>query len=85
MPSQRLQCVPSPQTQEARSGAGANLLQGYLAHKEDPPSRTLQLDNVVGHMVALGRGGVSYERGTPVSVLLHFYGSKKRLLRTMTS
>ena len=41
-------------------------LQGYLAHQKQPPPRTLQQDYVWGHMVALGGGGVSYERGTPV-------------------
>ena len=41
-------------------------LQGYLAHKEHHPPRTLQSDYVEGHMVALGKVGISYERGTPV-------------------
>jgi len=43
-------------------------IQGYLAHKKRPPPRTLRHDYVQGHMVALGRGGVSHERGNPVLV-----------------
>jgi len=43
-------------------------LQGYLAHKKHPPPRTLQKDYNQGHMVVLGRGAVSYERGTPVNL-----------------
>jgi len=41
-------------------------LLGHLAHKKQPPPRTLRSDYVWGLMVALGRGGGSYERGTPV-------------------
>ena len=40
-------------------------IQGYLAHQKQPPRRTLQ-DYVQGPIVAIGRGGVSFERGTPV-------------------
>ena len=41
-------------------------VQGYRAHKKDPPPRSLQQDCTLGPMVALGGGAVSYERGTPV-------------------
>jgi len=41
-------------------------VQGYLTDKKPPPRRTLQQDCVLGHMMALGRGGVSHEQGTPV-------------------
>ena len=37
-------------------------------HKKQPPPRTLQQAYAWGHVVALGWGGVSYERGTPVWV-----------------
>ena len=37
-------------------------LQGYLAHKKQPPPKTLQ-----GPMVVVGVGGVSHERGAPVN------------------
>jgi hypothetical protein len=47
--------------------APSKIRQGYLAHKKQPPPRTLQKDCVWGPMVAPGRGGVSYERGTPVA------------------
>ena len=42
-------------------------LQGYLANKKHPPPRTLQWDFTKGHVVVLGRGAISYERGTPVA------------------
>ena len=41
-------------------------IQGYLAHKKQPPLRTLQQDYAQGPMVVLGGVAVSYERGTPV-------------------
>ena len=34
--------------------APLNRLQGYLAHKKQPPPRTLQEDNVEGPLVVLG-------------------------------
>jgi len=40
-------------------------MQGYLAHKKQRPSRTLQQEYAVGPMVVLWGGAVSYERGTP--------------------
>ena len=39
-------------------------VQGYLAHKKHPPPRTLQYDYVYGPLLALRRGGVSYDRVT---------------------
>ena len=51
--------------QRGTAPRGTNV-QGYVAHKKQPPPRTARSDYVEGHMVALGRGGVSYERGTPV-------------------
>ena len=42
-------------------------LQGYLAHKKQPPNWTLQQPNAQGSTVVLGGGAVSYERGTPVA------------------
>jgi len=41
-------------------------VQGYLAKKNPPPPRTLSQ----GHMVFLVGAAVSYERGTPVAVVL---------------
>ena len=39
--------------------------QGYLAHKKQPPPRTLQQAYAQRPMVVLGEGGAfSYERGT---------------------
>ena len=42
-------------------------LQGYLVHKKPPAHRTLQWGYAQDPMVVLGRGAVSYERGTPVT------------------
>ena len=45
----------------------ASRVQGYLAHKNLPPPRTLRQAYAYGPMVVLGGGGAfSYERGTPV-------------------
>ena len=44
-------------------------LQGYLAHEKQPTTRTLQQVYASDDMVALQRGGVSYELGTPVPAL----------------
>ena len=41
-------------------------VQGYLAHKKQHPPGALKSDYTWGHMVVLGGGAVSYERGTPV-------------------
>ena len=41
-------------------------LQGYLAHETFQPRRTLQQPYAKGHMVILGGGAVSHERGTLV-------------------
>ena len=43
------------------------MVQGYLAHKNPLPPRTLQLDYTWGRIMVLGWGGGSYERGTPVT------------------
>jgi hypothetical protein len=43
-------------------------VQGYLAHKNLLPPRTIQYDYAEGPMVVLGGLAVSYERGTPVQV-----------------
>ena len=43
------------------------LLQGYLTHKKLPHPETLQLEHAEGPVVVLGRGAVSYERGTLVA------------------
>ena len=48
-----------------------NKVQGYLAHKKERPSRTLQQDHASGYMVFPGGVDVSYERGTPVPVKPH--------------
>ena len=53
--------------------------QGYLAHKKQPPPRTLQR-SVQGHMVALGRGGVSLERDNPVAATLVSICNKRTIL-----
>ena len=43
--------------------------QGHLAHKQQPPRRTLQQGHAKAPMVVLeGGGAISYERATPVSV-----------------
>ena len=42
-------------------------LQGYLAHKNERPSRTLHKEYARGPLVVLGGDAVSYERGTPVN------------------
>ena len=41
-------------------------MQGYLAHKNPPPPRIIIGSQAWGYCRVL-RGGVSYERGTPVS------------------
>ena len=41
-------------------------LQGYLAHKKQPPPRTLQQDHAEGPMGVLGGRAFSYERGPSV-------------------
>ena len=46
---------------------GDQIVQGYLAHKNQRPPRTLHWDYAWGPTVVLGGGAVSYERGTPVS------------------
>ena len=56
--SQRLPACPE-------AGPADSHMQGYLAHKKQPPRRTLQKPYVQGPMVVLGVG-VSYERGTHV-------------------
>ena len=48
------------------------LVHGYLAHKKQPPRRTLQKDHAWAHVVVLGEGAVSYEPGTPVPALSCF-------------
>ena len=52
-------------------GRNLRALQGYLAHKKQPPRRTLHSHHVWGPMVALGKGGVSCERGTSVAARSH--------------
>ena len=49
-----------------------SVLQGFLAHKKQPPPKTLEKDYVYGHMVAPRRVGVSYERGVCVCVCVWF-------------
>ena len=51
--------------------ATASTLQGYLAHNKRRAPRTLQYPCAYGPMVALGVGAVSYERGTPLVLVLH--------------
>ena len=48
------------------------VIQGYFAHKKQPPPRTLlcTVGICLGPMMVLGRGVVSDERGTPVKVSL---------------
>jgi len=46
------------------------VLQGYLVHKKTLPPRTLQQDYAEGPVVVLGGGVVSYERGSPVHLVL---------------
>ena len=41
-------------------------IQGYLTHKKQRPPKTLLWEYAEGPMVVLGRGAVSYERGSPV-------------------
>ena len=43
-------------------------MQGCLAHKKPPHSRTLQQGNAQGPMVVLGGVAVSDERDTPVAI-----------------
>jgi hypothetical protein len=45
-------------------------LQGYLAHKQHPPPRTLQQDYLGSYGGPKGGGAVSYERVTPVASVL---------------
>ena len=47
---------------------GASLIQGYLAHKNHPPPRTLQKDYTQGHMVVLG-GGLFFISELPLSII----------------
>jgi len=54
-------------------------IQGNLAHKKQPPPRTLQWDFAQGPMEVLEEGAVSFERGTPVEVCSPYVES--RLLR----
>ena len=51
-----------------RRGRGlTSEVQGYLAHKKQPPPRSLQEDRAEGPMGILGGWAFSYERGTPVA------------------
>ena len=44
------------------------VVHGYLAHTKQRFPRTLQKDIAKGLMMVLGRGAVSYERGTLVQI-----------------
>ena len=48
-------------------------VQGYLAHKKSHSPRTLHEDYAYGHMVSLGGGAFSYERGAPALVINALY------------
>ena len=52
--------------QKASANDPTTSLQGDLAHKKQPPFRTIQQAYAYGPMVVLGVEGGSYERGTPV-------------------
>ena len=50
------------------SGTLRPYVQGYLAHKNTPPPRTLLYAYAYGPMVVRGGLAFSYERGTPVGL-----------------
>ena len=52
---------------EGREGRGQRRLQGYLAHKEQPPPLGPPSDPRYSPTLSSQEGGVSYERGTPVA------------------
>ena len=54
--------MPTPWDHQRQRPTG----QGYLAHNQQPPPRTLQEDYTQGPTVVLGGGGGSYRRGDPV-------------------
>ena len=54
-------------------------VQGYLTYTETHPPRTLPEAYAEGRMVVLGRGAVSYARGTPVLNLWPFLSRASRV------
>ena len=64
-PYKALESTANRQVDFYRKGRYSTL-QGYFAHKKQPPPRTLQQAYAYGPMAVLGRGVVSYERGNPV-------------------